>query len=88
MFHGHAAAVRFRRPRAQCHPEHGNAIRVPTFHGRFVTRFAWGMEMPFGTESAVTPGQNSWVVSAELRAKHAHLLLGNHSLSVTSVVLI
>ena len=88
MFHGHAAVVRFRRPRAQCHPEHGNAIRFPMFHGRFVTGFARGMEMPFGTESAVTPGQNSWVVGAELRTKHAHLFLGSHSHSVTSAVLI
>ena len=45
MFHGHAAAVRCRRPVVQLvgHLEH-SAIR--------------NMEMLFGTQSAVTPGQN------------------------------
>ena len=60
MFHGHAAAVRCRRPLVQLvgHLEH-SAIR--------------NMEMLFGTQSAVTPGQKSWVISAELRSKALRL---------------
>ena len=77
MFHGHAAAVRCRRPLVQLggHLEH-SAIR--------------NMEMLFGIQSAVTPGQKSWVISAELRSKAlrlAHLLFGSISYSFTSVYL-
>ena len=52
----HVAAVRCRGPLVQPvgHLEQ-NAMR--------------NMEMLFGTESAVTPGQKSWVTSAELRSK-------------------